>query len=244
MNATMLRSPDGISNNLMHAVVYQFDLPLRHDQLNGFRGAFAALAGREHSVFHNHDNNSQSDREYLHRYPLVQYRVHDGNASIYAIGEGAEAIETMEKEGAFRHFKMNGRAIPLEVVRRSKERNIDLCILRLQEQSRYRIYHYLPFTPENYNTYKSHFALTTKVEMLQGLLTNHIIALLQGVGATYAEPLEVTIKDIDRVKKVKVLGQNMMAFDLVFSANVNLPEGIAIGRKVAFGFGFTIGIGG
>ena len=57
-------------------------------------------------------------------------------------------------------------------------------------------------------------------------------------------PLEVTINDIDRVKKVNVLGQNMMAFDLVFSANILLPEGIAIGRKVAFGFGFVIGIGG
>jgi hypothetical protein len=240
-----------------------FSLPLRHDHLPAFRGAFAALAGKDNDVFHNHDNNLQSENTFLHRYPLVQYRVHDGCAAIYAINEGAEALEKLGKQGAFAHFKMNGHHLPLEVVRRSRDRNIALQIQPIQQQSRYRIYHYIPFTPENYNLYKSHFALVTKVEMLQGLIRNHIVAMLRSVGVGRGElreessqhhddsprsslhaPLEVTINDIDRVKKVNVLGQNMMAFDLVFSANVNLPEGIALGRKVAFGFGFVIGVRG
>jgi hypothetical protein len=239
----------------------QFSLPLHHADIPSFRGAFAALAGRENHVFHNHDNSRQG--ELLHRYPLVQYRVHDGNAAIFAINEGVAALEKMEKEGVFRQFAMNGHPMPLEVVSRNKERGSGPQILPLAEQHRYRIYHYIPFTPENYTTYKSHFALTTKVEMLEGLLRNHIIAMLRGVvvesgelkvkseseatnspGSTFNAPLEITVNDIDRVKKVNVLGQNMMAFDLVFSANANLPEGIAIGRTVAFGFGVVIGMRG
>lgn len=31
-----------------------------------------------------------------------------------------------------------------------------------------------------------------------------------------------------------------MAFDLVFDTNVNLPEGIALGKAVSFGFGWAV----
>lgn len=221
-----------------------FDLPLRHDQLPGFRGAFAALAGREHDVFHNHDNDAGSDREYKHRYPLVQYRVHDGRAAVVGINEGADGLERLVKGRALEQFEMNGYAVPLEVVHSRKERGLSVAVLPGDEGRVYRIYHYLPLGPENYRDYKGLPSLVDKVRMLERLLQNHIVSMALGTGGVLGKDdvVQVVLQDIDRVQKVKVLGTAMMAFDVVFRVNVELPEGIGLGRKVAFGFGAVWGI--
>jgi hypothetical protein len=226
----------------MNLLNLQFKFPLRHADLSAFRGAFAALAGRENDLFHNHDNSPEGGGAHKQRYPLIQYRVHDGNAAVLGINEGAEALDELARSGRLRDFNIQGQALPLEVLSRNKEGGFRVDVLPDGQVQRYRIYHYIPFSPENYLAYKALGSLVEKVGMLERLLQNHIVAMAHSTGSPLPEApqVRVVLQDIDRVKKAKVMHNAMMAFDMVFSANILLPEGIGIGRKVAFGFGFCI----
>ena len=231
----------------MKTLSLTFDLPLRHADLPAFRGAFAHMAGHADALFHNHDNDAASQRDSLHRYPLVQYRVHDGQAAILGINEGAEAIGRLHRAQCFADFSLQGRRMPLRVAH-SRLQAPAPALLGAGDAAprRYRLYHYLPFTPENYQQYKALPGLSDKVPFLERILQNHIVAMARGTGCDLPTdaPLAVRLQDIDRVKKVNALGTPMMAFDLVFSAQAQLPEGIGLGRKVAFGFGFCVPLGG
>jgi hypothetical protein len=232
------QGPAQLQTGPLELCLLQFELPLRHHDLQGFRGAFAELAGRDKDLFHNHGPDG-----YLQRYPLVQYRVHEGLASVLGIGEGAQALQKLAGEDALRHFRMGGRAHALHLCRQ------DLLLLNLAElqpmpgqMRRYRLYRYLPLDPANYQRYKQQPDLCHKARMLEQLLRNHLVAMLRGLGADPRQPIELHLEDIDRVKKLDVLGQPMMAFDLVMRCNLDLPDALALGRKVAFGFGFLIGL--
>jgi hypothetical protein len=228
----------------MKTLSLTFDLPLRHADLPAFRGAFAAMAGHAQDLFHNHDNQAGSTRDYHHRYPLVQYRVHDGHAAILGINEGAEAIGRLHRAQRFGDFSLQGRRMPLQVAH-SRLQAPAPALIDGEGPQRYRLYHYLPFTPENYQQYKTLPSLSDKVPFLERILQNHIVAMARGTGCDLPDdaPLAVRLQDIDRVKKVNALGTPMMAFDLVFTAQARLPEGIGLGRKVAFGFGFSVPLG-
>jgi hypothetical protein len=217
-----------------------FDLELRHADIQAFRGAFAAMAGRQNDLFHNHDNEEGSSANYKHRYPLVQYRIHGGNASVYGINEGADALEKLQKSGILSDFSMNGDEFPLQVIHSNRERGLELEVT--EQVHAYRIYRYLPFSPDKYREYKNMFALREKIVLLERLIQNHIVSFAHGTNWVLPPDrrIAVTINDLDRVKKVKVVGRDLMAFDLVFSVNARLPEGLGLGRKTAFGFGFVV----
>lgn len=237
-------SPDS-NMTAIQTISLTFDLPFRHEQIPALRGAMAAFAGKENDLFHNHDlSRDNGNDHYRHRYPLIQYRVHEGKAAIFGINKGAEALDFLRKRKDLSTFSMNGYRHPLQVINSQREGSWQLGITPPDQMVRYRIYRYLPFHPENYRQYKSLFSLQDKIAFLERLLRNHLVSFFYGAGwnpETQPE-LTVVINDLDRVKKVKVMGINMMAFDLVFSVNSNLPEGIGIGRKTAFGFGWMISL--
>lgn len=220
-----------------------FDLPLRHDQINEWRGALADFVGKENDLFHNHDlEQNGGSTHYKHRYPLIQYRVYGERAAVFGINEGAKALDELRRNGKLQQFKIGGRNRPLEVVSRQREGGWHLQFTPKDKLQRYRIYRYLPFSPENYQRYKALFSVQEKMDFLQNLLVNHIVTFANEVGWKIPkdQKLELTINDLDRVKKVKVHDTLLMAFDLVFSVNATLPEGLGLGRKTAFGFGWII----
>lgn len=223
--------------NCINIYSLRFDLRLRPDELYAFRGAMAALAGKEHDLFHNHDNSKGDPAGYHQRYPLIQYRVQAGQASVFALNEGAEALEQLHRSGAFDRFEMNGRAMPLQVAHRIRERGLEVSVT---DQFRsYRIHGYLPFSNESYHKYRELYALRDRVALLERLLRNHVVAFAFGLGVELPRenPVRVVLVDFINVRKVTFKQQRMMVFDLVFGVNVDLPEGIALGRKTAFGFG-------
>lgn len=229
----------------MKTLSLTFDLPLRHADLPAFRGAFAHMAGHDQDLFHNHDNDAARAGDYHHRYPLVQYRVHDGHAAILGINAGAEAIGRLHRDQRLADFSLGGWHKPLRVAHSRLQAPAPALLDGSAAPRRYRLYHYLPFTSENYQHYKSLPGLSDRVPFLERILQNHIVAMARGTGCDLPAdaPLAVRLQDIDRVKKVNALGTPMMAFDLVFTAQAQLPEGIGLGRKVAFGFGFTVPLG-
>ncbi len=217
-----------------------FDLPFRLKDISKFRGAFVEMVGWENDLFHNHNNQEGNSSGYMHRYPLIQYRVHGGHAAILGINEGANTLEDLHRSGAFDRFCLQGRSFPLQVLHRNRDRGVEMQVT--EALHRYRIYCYQPFVGESYRKYKSTPDLTGKVSILETLLRNHIVSFAYGVGVDLPETprIKVTLNDIDRVKKVKMKDSSRMGFDMVFSVNAILPEGVGIGKNTSHGYGFIL----
>ncbi|MCB0561809.1 MAG: hypothetical protein H6573_35105 [Lewinellaceae bacterium] len=58
------------------------------------------------------------------------------------------------------------------------------------------------------------------------------------MGYRLPERLEVNLHEIQFMKKVRLHGNPMIAFNITYNANVLLPSGIALGRGVSTGFGW------
>lgn len=226
----------------LHTLSIIFNLRLRQDELESFRGAMIALAGRGNELFHNHNNQDEetANNKFHYRYPLIHYRIQNHCASLFGINEGAKGIDKLLRSKAFKEFKMNGRPLLLNIIERQENSSFALSLTSKKQLHSYRIYNYLPLNPDNYHQYKELPNFIRKVEFIEKLLANHIVAFAQAVNWKFPQTrrLEVSIQDIDRIKKTEVLGVQMMAFDLVFSANALLPDRLGIGRKTAFGFGW------
>lgn len=226
----------------LHTLSLSFDLPLFPTDLFRFRGAIADIYGKDNDLFHNHDNAPDSKVQFRQRYPLIQYRVHKGHAGVFGVNEGAEALEHLVEAKLLDQFSLEGRSRPLELSGILRDPTFEPKVSPADQPYRYRIHQYLPFTPKNYREYQNHFGMQGKLDQLGRLLRNHVVAFAWGVGWQLPQDrrIAVTINDLDRVRKVTVKGQSKMAFDLVFSTNARLPEGLGLGQKTAFGFGMTV----
>lgn len=60
------------------------------------------------------------------------------------------------------------------------------------------------------------------------------------MGYRLPERLEVNLHEIQFMKKVRLYGNPMIAFNITYDANVLLPSGIALGRGVSTGFGWQV----
>ena len=221
-----------------------FNLPLHHEEIEFFRKGICAIAGKDNDLFHNEKLEAERDdpAKYIERYPLIQYQVHGGKASVIGINEGAQALDCMERKGLLKAIKMpgHGRPIELGLIERRQDNNFALGKPTKSKSYNYRIYGYLPLNRENYKAYKGLADMKEKITLLEKLLGNHIISFSYGVGWEIPpeKKLKVSIIDLDRVKKLSVLGADMMGFDMVFSLNTLLPDRIGLGRKTAFGYGW------
>lgn len=232
---------------MLNTLQVSFNLRLRHHQLPAFRGAFADLAGRflpgdVNHLFHNHNNGlEESNSDYLYRYPKVQYRVHNEKASLWALDEGAEALNRLMALNALRHFELNGQAKPLRVTEQVQNHNFMPLVLPADQKLSYRIQHYIPFTGENFERYKALPNFCKRVQLLEDLLGNHLFNFAKHVNWQWGsgKPVQVSIQEVRHIRKARVPGNTtLMAFDMIFDTNALLPDRMALGRKTAFGYGW------
>lgn len=224
----------------LHTLSLTFRLPLKHRQIEAFRGAFADMAGKANDYFHNHNNSETGSAEVLYRYPRIQYRVHNGMATVFGINEGAVALSKLADSNQLEQFRMGGRHIPLQVSEMREVQHFKPKVMPRNQMQRYRIYRWLPLNQANYTLYKAYDKLTDKGPFLENILKGHIVDFAENMGWEIPtnRKIKVVINDIDRVTKVNLFDTDMVAFDLVFSTNALLPDRIGLGRKKAFGFGW------
>lgn len=227
-----------------------FDIPLRHSDIPKFRSAVLRRI-REHrpdwpeeraALFHNH---LPGDGGIMNRYPLVQYRSQGGRATLFGVNEGAEALDEL-----FRALPEGpGDMAAWPVVDRDRDRHFTPAFCDDGRMVPYKIYGYIPFDPERYAEYKASPSMGGKLTIMEQALTNALVTTLKQLGLD--PPGGVTIRaeinDLDRKFKARThrmtTGNSqeelyLLAFDLGFSANVLLPDRLAIGRKKAEGYGW------
>ncbi|MEL6676288.1 MAG: CRISPR-associated endonuclease Cas6 [Bacteroidota bacterium] len=235
-----------------------FNLPLRPSQISQWRGAVAESAGwTENDLFHNHARvevvpetlppSGKSQHEistlaapavtlkdrYLYRYPLIQYRVIDGRAALFAVGEGVPALRSwlMNRPDEFIIGKQKGRLL----IQGLQEQVHELKVL---PQARlYRLMDYQALNQENYQRWKAADSLVERVHLLDQLLNNHLIGLAKGLDWQIQERFEARLLNLRKIRTVKTHGSERLAFNLIIKTRLDLPPGIAIGKAVSHGFG-------
>ena len=197
-------------------------------ELPTFRGAVVAMVGRDHVLFHNHQNNN-----FRYSYPLIQYKQINKKPHLICIDEGVDDVHHFfekKQEGIF----LGERPYELKVA----SINLNQFTLQVWDKSfHYRLYNWLPLNQDNYALYHQLTDAQEQLNLLQKTLTGNIISLAKGIGWEVDRPVIVQIKEIQKVNMIKVKGVVREAFTITFRCNVFLPNHISLGKNASLGFG-------
>lgn len=206
-----------------------FDLPLSPPRISQWRGAMAAAVGLENDEYHNH----RPDGGFRYRYPLVQYRCHNGNAALLALGEAAQSV------GQWLGDSPGPLRLGADLVwPRILEMDARTWSLRLLETPRlYRLNDWLALNQVNYRYWDKLDSLEARARELDRILAANIIAFAKGVHWQVPGRFEARVRQIRRTRRLTFKGAELMGFDVSFSCNVDLPPGIGLGKGISHGFG-------
>jgi hypothetical protein len=219
-------------------LLVSFNLPLYPRQIPQWRGAFVEMAGLANDLLHNHKLEDEEDGDSVHyRYPLAQYRVVDGWASIFTANEGIQALQKSLLTGSWK-INWQGHERPLIIQNQPVAQSHFLGLLEKPE--RYLVHKYIALNQDNFEQYQNLVSARKKLEMLETLLRNHLLSAFWGLGWKGTEKLEVEIVELRHTEMLPYHGQFFLAFDLEFTCNFAIPEGIGVGKAAAFGFGWCV----
>ena len=215
-----------------------FNLPLAQQQIKRWRGAFVEMAGREYDWLHNH---AGSGSRLHYRYPRIQYRVasidrdRPASAAIFGVGEGERLLRQLiaqpEQEWVLR---WNQEKIPLSLA----DFQLKNHILQASKTHTYRVKSWLALKKSNYQKWQSCNGLVEQLQLLEKLLNNHLIATLRALGWTKeAGFVQAYVQDYRQEKPVRYHEGKFIPFSVTFTANVQIPPLVAMGKGVSHGFG-------
>ncbi len=210
-----------------------FGPEIKGGQVRKFRGAIINKVGRDCVLFHNH----LDEREYNHRYPLIQYKRIRRHAAIVCIEEGVDEIYRLFNQPDWR-MKIGEDEVELRI----KQLKVNKYTMNVWDRSfEYRIFNWLALNSKNYKLFQNQESLAGKIRILEQVLTSNILSFAKGIGWTIPQDakIQINIKDIVNKKVVEFRGALYSAFDIDFSTNVFLPENISLGKAASHGFGMV-----
>lgn len=101
----------------------------------------------------------------------------------------------------------------------------------------YRLYQYIPFRSSAYQQYCNAGSAAEQLTVLQEHLSYHIRELAERLAWPEQQQLRCGHIKHYREKKARLGGVQHLAFDLVFSTNLFIPEYVGLGRGVIKGHG-------
>ncbi len=217
------------NNCQLKSIALTFSLPLRGRQISRWRGAFIEMAGWKESLLHNHDE----DTGLHYRYPQVQYRAYNGKAGIFAINQGVEAMQRVLSQADWTvNWNRQQQQLQIEDLRMYQHQ-----LTFTENMPRYQLKNWIALNGENYKKWQQSPGMVGKAALLQRLLENHLMACLWSLGWSPEKRVVIQLENQERVKNITYHGNPLVAFDMSFSANIELPNGLAIGKGVSHGFG-------
>lgn len=217
---------------LVKVLSITFNHSIYSRQLPQWRGAFVEMAGLEDDFFHNHEGEGK----YHYRYPLIQYRMWRGKASVTAFNEGVAAIQQALSDNTW-EVNWEGKPVPLSI---EDMRMHEHYLRMLANPKQYQLFKWLALNQENYERWRQCKNLAERVTLLENILTGQILGFCDAMGWRLPERLEVNLQYLSFMQKVKFHGNPMLAFNATYDANVLLPSGLALGKAVSHGFGWQM----
>lgn len=210
-----------------------FSEPISPRELTCFRGAIVEKVGRQHDQYHNHQTGDAGGFHY--RYPLIQYKLWRKRPMIVFINE---AIDDARHFFTQPDWDMTMASRPYKVqIEQLKAR--ELSFGQLPKQKEYRIRRWLALNSKNFAAYQNLPDMQAKLAKLEQLLANSIIAMAKAFDYRFTERFTVKITDFESKYQVRYKNTNLLAFDLTFRTDVQLPYNLALGKGGSLGYGFV-----
>ncbi|WP_449244101.1 CRISPR-associated endonuclease Cas6 [Desulfobacca acetoxidans] len=196
-------------------------------QAKDLRGA---IAGRykENDLFHQHS----AEGRFIYRYPLIQYKIIQGDGIIVGLGQGALNVAMISLlnenlELGYEHY-----------IIMQQEMSLGKKHIGIVEQ-KIKYYFLSPWLALNEKNSRDYYRMGSPQErrhLLEKILTGNIISLSKGIGYTIPAPICVNLDSLREIRS-KLKDTPMLGFTGVFSVNYDLPDYWGIGKSVARGFG-------
>lgn len=203
---------------------YRGPVQLKKRYAEKLRGYFAGLY-RNIDLFHNHT----AEGRVLYRYPLIQYKIIDGNPVVIGLNEGAELVKN--------EFIKHDRLILGDVVYEHFETVLDYKTVDFDVSDTLYEYQFsslwLPLNEENYRLYqRGGFDLNTGLQ-------NNLLSDLKGLGIWTDKRIMAKGKFVEH--EVFLENQKMIGFAGDFVCNVRIPDYMGTGKRKSIGFGVIVG---
>lgn len=205
-------------------LVLKTDKPLTcsSSKLRGFMGN----QFRDHYLLHNHFGGENL----IYSYPLIQYQVIEGQATILGIEAGADTLKKISSD--LNYLNLDKRYDIEEKVIYEKSYNV---------QPTTEEYHYKFVTPwlglntQNFQRYLKLSDWKEKKIFLNKILVGNILSMSKGLGIIVNKRLHIS-SHLDETK-VEYKGVLMKAFTGEFKVHYRIPDFFGFGKGVSQGFG-------
>jgi len=197
--------------------------------IGAFRGGIVEKVGRQHTLFHNHDDAGGS----LYRYPLIQYKRVDGQPVILCLGTGVEEIHRLFLRSDWT-VDILGQPVRLQVDR------LDLRTHNLRLSPRwqtYRLSNWQGLNRENRMRFHAARNAYEQKAMLERILTANMLAFAKGIGWQVEGRVLAEVPEPPLLKTRQFKGIDIDVFDLELRTNMVLPEAVGLGKAVSIGYG-------
>lgn len=188
-------------------------------------GGFIGNKFKDLTLLHNHYGDTS-----LFTYPLVQYKVINGNIIILGIEEGGEIINNISSQ-------IN--SLDLDKQYNVTEKIISQKEVDVKPSSEEK--HYVFLTPwiglnqKNYSKFNSINDWKEKKNFLNNIIVGNLLSMSKGLGIVVNKRLYVKSKlDFKRVQYKSVI---MNGFVGEFKVHYDIPDFFGIGKGVSHGFG-------
>ncbi len=234
---------------MLQTLSLTFDLHLRPNQIYDFRGAFIDMVASSEKINDNGismlSNRTYQNGEWgnvIDQYPLIQYRVEDGKASICAFGEGIALIEKILHQRITDQFTIRNQRIPLHVISTHKQERF---ISENVDGETYMIFHYLPYDQYSDHDYHAAATMCDKIVVLQNTINHAISNTLNALGQKVLTP-NVIILDIIHKDKAsyktrdhedRPVKMELTSYFLKIRCNVTNLDQLSIGKHKSVGYG-------
>jgi len=186
---------------------------------------------KEHLLLHHH----VQDAGYLYTYPLIQYKIIEGQAFILGIEEGAQVLKEISD-------KIDN------LILGSKVYSVDEKILYQKEfdiktgaKTQYNfISPWVALNSKNYSSFVMIKSWRDKKLFLNNILTGNILSMCKGLGIIVNRKLYVHTHLEEETVDFK--GIPMTGFKGKFTVNLQIPDFFGLGKGVSQGFGTIKGV--
>lgn len=182
---------------------------------------------KEYSILHNH----YSKDKFLYSYPLVQYKVFEGQVSILGIEEGSDVLKKISSE--LDELKLSSSYEIEEKILYEKKYDVKPT----KEERHYEFLSpWLGLNQKNYNTYSNMHDWKEKKLFLNNILVGNILSMSKGLGIIVNKRLYVK-SNFSKTVPTKYKSVIMDGFIGEFKVFYDIPDFFGIGKGVSQGFG-------
>lgn len=187
---------------------------------------FVASLFPEYDEFHNH-----SEKGWLYRYPIIQYKVINGVPYIIGINQGADKLQQVEDE--LEELILGNMKIPVF------EKALTISCETVGVLDDVMEYSFLtPWLALNQDNYRRYLEGTgvEQREKLRSVIIGNLLSLSKGMDHRVNKKIVVDLGTLNPIE-TKFKDQKMLAFIGKFFVNFAIPDYLGIGKSVSRGFG-------